>query len=120
MAKESKFQAGLIKELETMFPGCIVLKNDSGYIQGIPDLTVLYKNKWAVLECKKSAKAHHQPNQDYYISKMDEMSFGRFIYPENKREVLNDLQQAFGARRATCTPLRKQTHMDKIRQHKVG
>lgn len=93
--KESKFQANLKKELKEMFPGCIVTKLDSGDIQGIPDLLVLYKNKWATLENKKDANAHRQPNQEYYVNKMNEMSFSRFIYPENKEEVLRDLQQTF-------------------------
>ena len=92
---ESKFQADLKKELQTRFPGCIVTKLDSSYIQGIPDLLVLYKDKWATLECKKSANAKKQPNQPYYVDKMNEMSFSRFIYPENKEEILNELQQAF-------------------------
>ena len=92
---ERDFQAKLIKELKKIFPGCIVLKNDSGYTQGIPDLLVLYENKWAALECKKNACAKKQANQEYYVGKMDEMSFSRFIYPENKEEVLYDLQQAF-------------------------
>ena len=78
-----------------MFPGCLVVKNDPGYIQGIPDLLILYNNKWAALECKKSAGAKKQPNQKYYVGLMDKMSFSRFIYPENKEEVLNDLQQTF-------------------------
>lgn len=92
---ESKFQADLKKELQTRFPGCIVTKLDSSYIQGIPDLLVLYKDKWATLECKKSANAKKQPNQPYYVDKMNEMSFSRFIYPENKEEVLSELQQTF-------------------------
>ena len=71
------------------------MKNDSGYIQGIPDLLVLFENKWAALECKKSKGAGRQPNQEYYVNRMDEMSFSRFIYPENKGEVLHELQQAF-------------------------
>ena len=71
------------------------MKLDSGYIQGIPDLLILWKNKWATLECKRSSKASKRPNQEYYVSKMDEMSFSRFIDPENKEEVLNDLEQAF-------------------------
>lgn len=95
MPKENKFQADLIKELKSIFPGCIVLKNDANYKQGIPDLTIFYNNKWAVLECKKDAKAKYRPNQKYYIDKMNEMSFARAIYPENKQEVLNELQQAF-------------------------
>lgn len=92
---ESKFQAELIKELKRMFVGCLVMKLDSSYIQGIPDLLVLHKNKWAVLECKKSAGAKKQPNQPYYVDLLNDMSFSRFIYPENKEEVLYELQQAF-------------------------
>lgn len=92
---ESDFQGKLIKELKTMFPGCIVMKNDSSYIQGIPDLLLLYRDKWASLECKKNANATKQPNQEYYVGLMNEMSFAKFIYPENKEEVLDELQQAF-------------------------
>lgn len=98
---ENKFQANLIKEIKEMFPGCIVMKNDSSYIQGIPDLLVLYNNKWASLECKKSANARKQPNQEYYVGKMNEMSFSRFICPENKEEVLHDLQSALQSRRSS-------------------
>lgn len=96
MAKsERDFQSKLIKELKTMFEGCIVMKNDSSYIQGIPDLLVLYKDKWASLECKRSSSAKHRPNQEYYVDLMDGMSFSRFICPENKEEVLHELQQTF-------------------------
>lgn len=93
--KERDFQSNLIQDLKKSFPGCIVMKTDPGYIQGIPDLLVLYKNKWASLECKRYLTAKHQPNQEYYVDTMDEMSFSRFVYPENKEEVLNELQQAF-------------------------
>lgn len=92
---ERDFQAGLIKELKKLFEGCLVMKLDSGYIQGIPDLLVLYKNKWATLECKKNASAKKQPNQEYYVGLMNSMSFSRFICPENKEDVLNELQQTF-------------------------
>ena len=92
---ENRFQANLIKELKTRFPGCIVMKNDANYIQGIPDLMVLYKDHWAALECKKTAKASKRPNQEYYINKMDDMSFAKIVFPENKEEVLNELQQSF-------------------------
>lgn len=92
---ESRFQHRLITELKEMFPGCIVMKSDSGYIQGIPDLLILYQDKWASLECKNGANAKRQPNQEYYVGRMNEMSFSRFIYPENKEEVLHELLQAF-------------------------
>ena len=93
--RESQFQAKLIKELKSRFEGCMVLKNDADYIQGVPDLMVLYKDKWAALECKREEKAKHQPNQDYYVDRMNNMSFARYIYPENKKEVLDDLERAF-------------------------
>ena len=94
---ENEFQSKLIKKIKAMFPGCIVMKNDPNYIQGIPDLTVLWKDKWALLECKKESDAHRRPNQDYYIRLANGSSFGRFVYPENEEEVLHDLQQAFRA-----------------------
>lgn len=92
---ERDFQAKLIKELKELFAGCIVTKLDAGYIQGIPDLLILYRNKWATLECKKSAGEKKQPNQEYYIRLMNKMSFSRLICPENKEEVLHELQQTF-------------------------
>lgn len=98
MARESQFQARLIYKLKELFPGCIVLKNDANYIQGFPDLTILYKNhRWALLECKRQSDSRKQPNQEYFIQKGNEMAFARFICPENEEEVLHDLQQAFGA-----------------------
>ena len=96
---ERDFQAGLIKELKELFKGCIVLKNDSSYIQGIPDLLILFMDKWAALEVKKSSVASHRPNQEYYVDLMNRMSYASFIYPENKEEILNELQQSFFGRR---------------------
>ena len=78
-----------------MFPKCIVMKNDPTYIQGIPDLLILHKNKWAGLEVKKNAKASKRPNQEYYVEQMDNMSFARFVYPENIDEVLDALDLHF-------------------------
>lgn len=93
---ENKFQSNLIKELKKEFPGCMVLKNDSSYLQGIPDLTIFYKKHWAMLECKKNAIAHKQPNQEYYVNKMNEMSYASFVCPENKTEVIAELKKKFG------------------------
>lgn len=92
---ENKYQANLIKKIKGMYPGCIVMKNDSSYIQGIPDLLVLNEDKWVSLECKKSSKARHQPNQDYYVERMNDMSFSSFIYPENEEEVLGEIKKIF-------------------------
>lgn len=94
---ESGFQDRLKDELKEMFPGCLIMKLDSSYIQGIPDLLILYGDRWATLECKRSANAPKRPNQDYYVDLMNRMSFSSIIYPENKEEVLYDLQQALRA-----------------------
>ena len=97
MARSSKLESGfqdkLKEELKKSFPGCMIFKMDQ--IQGIPDLLILYKDKWASLENKKSLKAKHQPNQDYYVDLMNKMSFSRFICPENKDEVLEELKKIF-------------------------
>lgn len=96
MAKlESQFQKELMDEIRFIFPGCVILKNDSSYIQGFPDWTIFYKDKWAILEAKRNAGAKKQPNQDYYVDSLNKMSFSRFVYPENKEEVLNELQEFF-------------------------
>lgn len=97
--RENTYQRRLIKKLEKQFPGCIVLKNDANYIQGIPDLMILHNDKWAALECKRSEDASHQPNQDLYVEKMNSMSYAAFIYPENEKEIFNDLQSAFKSKR---------------------
>lgn len=93
---ESKFQKELMDEIRDLYPGCMILKNDSGYIQGIPDWTILYKDKWAVLEAKREEKAAHQPNQDYYVDKLNDMSYSSFVYPENRETVLTQLRKVFG------------------------
>ena len=99
---ESRFQAMLIKEIKKLLPNAMVFKMDPTYIQGTPDLLVLYKKKWAMLECKKGADSAHRPNQDYYIRLLNAMSFARFICPENKKEVLDDMVRSlkgFSAKR---------------------
>lgn len=92
---ESKFQKDLMDEIKILYPGCVIIKNDSGYIQGFPDWTILYKDKWAVLETKREQGASKQPNQEYYVTKLNTMSFSRFVYPENKEEVLHELHKTF-------------------------
>lgn len=97
---ESRYQAKLIKKLKRLFPDCMVFKMDPNYIQGIPDLLVLYEDKWAMLEVKRSEDEldDPRPNQGYYVRKLDKMSFASFIFPENEEEVLDDLELAFKGR----------------------
>jgi len=95
--RESQFQAQLIKKLNKILPGIIILKNDPNYIQGIPDLILLYKNRWAALEVKRGATASVRPNQAHYVRTMYAMSYAAFIYPENESEILNEVQQSLTA-----------------------
>ena len=90
---ESGFQDSLIKQIKKILPGSMVFKMDQ--IQGLPDLLILYKDKWASLECKRTATAKRQPNQEYYVNLMNEMSFSRFISPENREDILDELQSTF-------------------------
>lgn len=95
--KENEFQSNFIKKIKTMFPDAIVMKNDPNYIQGIPDILVLHKNHWAAFECKKNRTAKHQPNQNYYVKRMNGMAYSAFVYPENEEDVLLGLQRSFEA-----------------------
>lgn len=99
---ESKFKTNLIKELEDMFPGCLIIHLNEN--QGLPDLLILHGPRWATLEGKRHKNAPHRPNQDYYVELMNRMSYSAFIYPENKQEVLYELQQAFRTRRSPRIP----------------
>lgn len=101
---ENKFKQNLVRELKEKFPDCMVLHLDPNEIQGVPDILILNGSKWAALEGKKSEDAPHRPNQDYYVTKMNEMSYAAFIYPENKEEIINDLERTFAPEGATRIP----------------
>lgn len=90
--KESKFQKILIDEIEKTIPSAIVLKNDASYLQGFPDLIVLVEDGFVCLETKTSAKASIRPNQEYWVRTINEQGgYARFIYPENKKEILDEV-----------------------------
>lgn len=92
MAKtpEGRFKAKVKKEIVSLFPGCYMHEMKCGD-QGIPDTLVLYRQRWALLEFKESETAKKRPNQKYYVNLFNSMSFSRFIYPENEKEVLHEL-----------------------------
>jgi|SRR5580765_636086 hypothetical protein len=99
--RESQYQNKLIKKLNDLFPGCVIVRNDPRHIQGIPDILILYHDMWAGLEIKMSSTSSIQPNQEYYVNLLNGMSFASFINPDNEEDVLNDLQRTFGFTRAT-------------------
>lgn len=108
---ESPFQSRWIKRLETEFPDCIILKLDANYRQGIPDLLMLWEIYWATFEVKKkrpTKESDFEPNQEWYIAKMDSMSFSACVYPENEEEVIDALQRQFKTRRSALFSKRKQ------------
>lgn len=104
--RENEYQPRLIQKLERLFPGCVILKNDSSYLQGVPDLLVLFGNRWAMLEVKADETSKVQVNQPYWVDTFNQMSFSAFIYPSNEQEVLRGLEQAFSDRGHTCLPER--------------
>ena len=101
---ENQYQAKLIRKLKQRFPGCVILKNDPNYQQGILDLTFLYEDFWAMLEVKASGNARERPNQRHFVKHLSGMSYAAFIYPENEEEVLTEIQKAFSSRRSSCLP----------------
>lgn len=107
MARESQFEYDLIQEILRLFPGAVILKNDSGFLQGIPDRIILYRDRWAAFEVKSHRTARHQRNQDYYVELFNDMSFAAFVYPENKEWFINELQQALRPKRRTRLSKRK-------------
>lgn len=99
---ERNYQGQLVKKLNGMFPGCEIQINDPSRTQGVPDLTIFYNDRWAMLEVKASAKAPTRPNQPEHVARFNGMSFAAFIYPENEEQVLNELQRSLGSSRTAC------------------
>lgn len=112
--RESQYQTKVIKKLERMFPGCMILRNDPQYRQGVPDVLILFRSTWAALEVKLALDSEIQPNQRYYVELMDDMSFAAFICPENERDVLNELQRAFEFGGEARVPKPQQLPLDKL------
>lgn len=106
-ALESRFQSKLIRQLKEKYPGSVVFKTDPHQIQGFPDLIILHGKHWGALECKRSEDAKHQPNQDYWVNRLNKMSFASFIFPKNKEEVLRGLQSTLEPRRSSRVSRRK-------------
>lgn len=96
---EKDYQRALIKRIKDRFPDCMILKNDANYIQGIPDLIILIGDRWFVLEVKRSKDAPRQPNQEYYVNKLNKMSYSGVIYPENEEEILDEIYKTLQSRR---------------------
>lgn len=104
---ERIYQGKLIIELRKRFPGCVILKNDPEYLQGVPDLTILLGTNWGALEVKTDMNAPYQPNQEYYLEQLNEMSFAAMICPQNEEEIFDGLQQALQPERHSCVPKRQ-------------
>lgn len=94
--KESDFKRNLYKEIRERFPGSDVLPNDAGYVQGIPDATVYFPNgRYVMLEGKRTSESSRRPNQEYYVERSPLSDHAMFVYPENKEEVLSELERRY-------------------------
>lgn len=96
---EGRFKEELNKQLMQRFPGCYILINDSGHHPGYPDRTILWGDRWAMLEAKKSHSAAQQANQEYYVELFNKKSFAAFINPDNMEEVLDAMERSFSTPR---------------------
>lgn len=94
---ESKFQKEFNDDLEEAFPDCMIIRGNSALRQGVPDWLLLSGRNWAALEVKRDSTAKKQPNQPYYVEKMNGMSYAAFVSPENAQEVIREIQQTFGS-----------------------
>lgn len=99
--RETKYQKHVMDRLEVEFPGCVIIRTDPQRIQGIQDLLVLFRDRWATLEVKISSTARERPNQRFYVEQFNDMSYSTFIFPENEEQVFDELQLALGNRRKT-------------------
>lgn len=91
--RESRYQAKLISRIRELLPNCFIIVNDPQQTQGIPDLLILFGDKWAMLETKISDSARLRPNQDYYVNMFNKMGFAAFINPANEDDVLLGMRQ---------------------------
>ena len=91
MVKGSDFQTKVCKWLRAN--GCVVLKYQQNATTraGVPDLIFLKDGFWGALEVKRSKNAPFRPGQKETIKKLDGMSWARVIYPENEKEVIEEL-----------------------------
>ena len=94
---EREIQPRIIAGIKRRLPGVQIFKGDTRFQQGTPDLIVLYKDRWAMLEVKKSSTASRQPNQDYFIGLLNQMSYAALIHPDNEEDILNELQRTLQA-----------------------
>ena len=94
---ETDFAREILKpRLEQEFPGIVIIKQDPNTsFQGVPDHLLLFEDKWASLETKRTRKSKRRPNQEYYVDRFNDMSYAAFVSPENLDEVLDDLQSTF-------------------------
>jgi hypothetical protein len=99
--REATYQRNLIVKLKQMFPGCFILKNDPSFCQGVPDILILYRDRWAMLEVKMDSSSNVQPNQAFYVEQLGEMSFASFINPSTEEDVLYALQRTLCPGRQT-------------------
>lgn len=96
-ARESAYRLDLCNRISTILPDCIIIKLPADQYQGIPDLLILFENKWAMLEVKMSENSVHEPNQDWYVEHCNEMSYASFIWPDIEDAILAELVEKLGS-----------------------
>jgi len=94
---ESAFKKNFITELNVrLAPIDLEYIHTRSHNRSFPDLLILGPGStWAALEFKAAEEADHQPNQAWYINRLNHWAYATFMYPENREEVLGDLEKLF-------------------------
>lgn len=90
---EADFQRQVIQFLKKH--GCFVMKTTPGpgVPKGTADILFCKEGFYGWLECKQAKNSKHQPGQDQFISKMDEWSYAKFVWPgEQWEKVQKELE----------------------------
>jgi len=91
---ESRFKRKTLKRISERLSG-INLDFIHPNRRSQPDVIILGPKVWAALEFKKEKNSNKQPNQVFYVSRMNEQSYARFVHPGNVEGVLDELEQLF-------------------------
>ena len=91
MVLEKDFQKTIIKWLRAK--GCLVIKYQQNATTraSIPDIIFLKEGFWGAIEVKKSKTSKFQPGQKEMVTKMNEMSWAKVVWPENWKETQKEL-----------------------------
>ena len=93
---EATFRTKWLNKFKKLSPDIFIEFADPKRKNGIPDVIIFYKKKYARLETKRSKNASKRLHQQYYIDYFNSQGiYAAFLTPENQEEVYNALRRYF-------------------------